>query len=407
MTLTELLIVVMIMVILLGIALPAIKPALEDRKVREASRQFNAFIRAAQSRAVEKNNIAGIEIARTDNADATISYQVYFTESPPPYVGDISGAGLSGLSGIAPVAPVITTTPFYTAPPPAPGVRYRPEVVAVIPWANQLPTTPPLWLMRANLLNAFYLNISHSDLPGAVSDPFVKRGDTIRFNYSGPDYVIYDIFTDDSPLTSDNPSTPMTEPAQNGDLYEGPQPVAGQIIFGPAPTDLHALSAAPNSPSGPALPLGSTYQIFRQPQRSTAGALTLPNETAIDLSLSGGITAPEGAEFGTTTASIKVTFRPDGAVDRVFAGGIGVVPNGPLHFLIGSAIVDERNTAFATLSEQNLNNPSNLWVSINHRTGTITTTPNQDISLTTATTVPERILAARTFARAAQSVGGK
>jgi hypothetical protein len=93
-------------------------------------------------------------------------------------------------------------------------------------------------------------------------------------------------------------------------------------------------------------------------------------------------------------------------VDRVYAGGVGVVPNGPLHFLIGSSILDERNP-LPTLSEQNLANPGNLWVSINHRTGAITTTPNQDISLTTAATVPEKILAARTFARAAQSVGGK
>src|SRR5688572_26394311 len=37
-TLTELLVVVMIMVILFSIAIPLLKPALEDRKVREASR---------------------------------------------------------------------------------------------------------------------------------------------------------------------------------------------------------------------------------------------------------------------------------------------------------------------------------------------------------------------------------
>lgn len=390
MTLVELLVVVMIMVILLGIALPAIRPALEDRKIREASRQFNAFLRAAQSRAAQNNGAYGVWISRTDNTDPNISYQVYFAETPPPYVGEAQDAALAGALEFVDPNP---------ANPSAPG-----------------------WLRRATLSGSFALMVMQ-DSTNPASSTLVNRGDRIRFNYSGPDYVIYDVYSD-TPLVSN--------PGQPTDLYLDvtKAPGAGQIIFGPAPG---SIQPQPDPATGRPILDGSKFQIFRQPRRTTAGALSLPNGTGLILGLSGmeGIVAYDSMnnliadrnEFLNVTAAptpVVVMFRPDGSVDRVYHNNNGgVMPDAPIHFLIGRSLLDDRTPVAVTsappaaqdeLMWQNLNDQRNLWVAIGHRTGSITTAPMQDWSLTagvfSTSTLVAKTQAARGLTRNVQSVGG-
>ena len=50
-TLVELLMVITIMTILMVVAIPMIRPAFQDRNLREAARQVNTFLRVAQARA--------------------------------------------------------------------------------------------------------------------------------------------------------------------------------------------------------------------------------------------------------------------------------------------------------------------------------------------------------------------
>src|SRR5688572_30500659 len=59
-TLAELLIVILIMVMLVSITLPTVKRVLEDGNVREASRQFNAYIAMAKARALQTGRPCGI-----------------------------------------------------------------------------------------------------------------------------------------------------------------------------------------------------------------------------------------------------------------------------------------------------------------------------------------------------------
>ena len=54
MTLTELLVVIMILAFLMGAALPIMRTALEDRAMREASRQLNTFVQLAKSQAADQ-----------------------------------------------------------------------------------------------------------------------------------------------------------------------------------------------------------------------------------------------------------------------------------------------------------------------------------------------------------------
>ncbi len=58
----ELLIVVAVMVILIGIALPVMKTGIEGRKLREAARQVNTGATLAKAMAAEKGTFAGLVI---------------------------------------------------------------------------------------------------------------------------------------------------------------------------------------------------------------------------------------------------------------------------------------------------------------------------------------------------------
>ena len=91
MTLIELLVVVGIAVILAAAAVPLVKPAIQDAKLREASRQINVFFSAARARAIEKGRPVGVWIARSAPG-ANASMDLYIAETPLPYAGDFIGA---------------------------------------------------------------------------------------------------------------------------------------------------------------------------------------------------------------------------------------------------------------------------------------------------------------------------
>ena len=59
-TLIELLVVVSIMLIVTVIAVPAMKPALENRKIREAARAVNVYLGSARNHAIELGRPVGV-----------------------------------------------------------------------------------------------------------------------------------------------------------------------------------------------------------------------------------------------------------------------------------------------------------------------------------------------------------
>jgi prepilin-type N-terminal cleavage/methylation domain-containing protein len=93
-TLVELLAVIAIMVILLSVAIPAIRPALKDRKLREASRLLNAYVAGVQARAAELGRPVGIVLVRgkTNAQDVYQCTEIFTAEVPQPYAGDLVGS---------------------------------------------------------------------------------------------------------------------------------------------------------------------------------------------------------------------------------------------------------------------------------------------------------------------------
>ena len=94
-TMIELLIVVAVMVILIGIALPVMKTGIEARRLREASRQVNTAVTLAKSLAAETDRYAGLLIdveSLPEDRTKLFARRLYLAETPPPYAGDMVGA---------------------------------------------------------------------------------------------------------------------------------------------------------------------------------------------------------------------------------------------------------------------------------------------------------------------------
>ncbi|WP_231956545.1 pilus assembly FimT family protein [Posidoniimonas polymericola] len=115
MTLVELLVVITILGILLGAAIPVLSPADDSRRLREAARAVNTFIAGAKSRAKETGRPFGVAFKKLsqdtgrsgprDSSDSNylkdldnvandngVCLELYYVEEPPPYAGFDSNA---------------------------------------------------------------------------------------------------------------------------------------------------------------------------------------------------------------------------------------------------------------------------------------------------------------------------
>lgn len=90
-TLLELLVVVTILLILLAVMVPRLRPMMEQRRIREASRTVSGFFYAARSRAMETGRPVGVAIERLKSQpEAAVTLRM--VEVPPPYCGDTTTA---------------------------------------------------------------------------------------------------------------------------------------------------------------------------------------------------------------------------------------------------------------------------------------------------------------------------
>jgi hypothetical protein len=83
----ELLVIVSILVLLTAIAIPAMRPALEGRRIREAARAVNAYLGSARNRALETGRPCGVMLHRVSTLPQC-AMELDQVEVPPPYGGD-------------------------------------------------------------------------------------------------------------------------------------------------------------------------------------------------------------------------------------------------------------------------------------------------------------------------------
>jgi prepilin-type N-terminal cleavage/methylation domain-containing protein len=307
-TLIELLVVIGILLILLAIAMPAIAPPLEDRRIRETSRGVNAFFAGARDRAISTGRPFGVQIQRfnpkaTVHPGATVLQRqlntcmaLHYVEVPPPYSGDslysrmvinVNGSGQSVIQFVGEIDPTTGT-----------------------------PGTPDM--------NWPYM---------------VRPGDRVQLGFQGHLFTVMGPDSDSDGFL-DNP--------------------VGAILY----------SETSTWPAGTST-MGIPYQVLRAPVKSAAQPYQLPEGAVIDLSNS-GVYGTEFAAGSTEFDPVTIVFGPSGGLTEIYLRPIGqptvgVYPvTGSVFLLIGEP---EKVIPVSGLS--NAEDLTNRWVSINARTGLI------------------------------------
>jgi len=305
-TLLELLIVMAIMVMVTAAAIPIMIPAVQNRRMREASRLASSYISGARSRAIETGRPVGVMAERFNGGN--FAMVLSYVEVPRPYAGDFSGSKIMVSSSGSVTAFTLTDTL----------------------WTN-----------------------------------VIRCGDTIKLGFKGKTYFLSDaptLATPGKPISVAPSTTPWQLISRDG-----------------SPVVLPTTYAA-----------GVPFQIIRQPVRSSAAPMQLPEGVVVDLLCSGmGITPlstfTAGPTYTDVTFNPVVIFSPNGSVDYVTTPTGFTRATAPIFFLLGRR--DLMPDVSKSQYDENLWDPgtttpalnlylSNFWIAIGNQTGTVTVAEN-------------------------------
>ncbi|MGQ9576008.1 MAG: pilus assembly FimT family protein [Thermoguttaceae bacterium] len=368
MTLIELLVVISILLLVAVFTVPAIRPGLEGRRLREAARAVNVYLSAARNRAEATGRPVGVEIERLAGQPlaATTLRQL---EVPPPYAGDVIGAR-----------------------------------VIVQDWTDALNSPNGKWWPDGAIVLKVKVDISQ------VSSGLLRVGDKVQLNHQGPTYAIgRELPGRQQPGFFDFPEEIVgTERFINFNVPNPGNYVLTLVGDPRQATSVPWPAARPDAQSG--LPTNNAWSepvpfvVYRQPVRSAAAPLRLPRGTAIDLTYSGTTTLFHPSSRG-DRSSVNILFSPNGAVGRIGASGFpGDRVVEPIYLLVGrlDRVPLEPAPPFTSPAEDgrtNLEDLGNFWVAIQPQTGLVTTAEM-------AAGAPD-ITKARSIAARADSTGGR
>jgi len=382
-TLVELLVVMAIIVVMMGVAIPLMRASLEEGKVREGARQVNAFVALAKAHAAESRRDFGIWIERSPN-DANAAFEVYLAERPRPFAGDLIGA---------------RTELFDTD---GDGVADR----------------------------AMFLLRDVASMSPTVSRPLVQAGDFIRFDYKGPYYRLLGNprFGPNITITGGTPPTTQTLVVDFERLdaaHPVPRPVSPTI-------------------TGPVATFGTVpFQFVRSPQKVLTRPLQFAGGVVIDLQHSGmgysrfsqfdlvsNDASALGPPIGSASTPVVIMFKPTGGVSEVIYWDNSLatpavtthIPNGSISLLVGlfdgRLPVEETGTVPNPIAwssadptqasySKNLADHGSSWVSINPRNGAVTSARNAwELVPVAGPYLRDSLVFAREFAQSGQQVGG-
>lgn len=390
-TLLEILVVMLILLMITAASVPLVAPAMRNRQMREASRSISGYFGAARARAIETGRPVGVVFERFNGLP--FSVQLAQVEVPPPYSGET----------------------FDTQAVVRPGAL---SISAGLRLTGLFPTGYDHVPFRATVGS-----------PAVFNPQVVRVGDRIQFNHRGPFYVILgpDANTDG---VIDNPPTPPPPPEVTH------LEIAYVYPAGTLPPEFPW-----NSPVAPPSPV--SYQILRQPRRSSTPPLQLPDGVVVDLTASG----VGGGTFNTQTYSGMVgdpvpepwvpfdpviMFTAGGRVDTVTQPPLGSPQrvSEPTFFLVGRRelmfdaaqrmqpqdIVNQNLTPLPDAATPAAMIPpqQHFWLVVGAQTGQVTVAElapamqnHTDTGLTQSSLRDAAIFQSRAFARDSQSVGGR
>jgi prepilin-type N-terminal cleavage/methylation domain-containing protein len=384
-TLVELMLVILIMLTVTVITVAMVSPAMRGRRLREAARQVNVFLNAARNRAIQTGQPWGVIIERQPGFPSA-SVLLHLCRTPPIYAGDSQNAAL------------------------------RLHTLGVDPQTG-------------------LATVGATVKVGQISPGLLRPGDEMLLNYHAQQYVVALVNDGDGDGYFDD----LNLADSNGDGWYDVPPQASafpillhvQLRPGSSPTALPWPVADPSQLANPSLSGPVAFQAKRQPQRSSAATLALPEGTCIDL---GGMDAlnnvvptsgldegdlgtfrPRPANPGGSppipedTSPIVILFSPEGGVERVyrwdppaFSLWSGRPVFGPVYLLIGYRDKVNGDATRPPGERTNLEDLNALWVAISPRTGMVVTAENSRLVQN-----PYDVWSARRRAREQAGMGGR
>ncbi|TWT99951.1 hypothetical protein Pla108_08950 [Botrimarina colliarenosi] len=328
MTLVELLVVIVLVTTLVSTAIPIISPGGDNRKLRESSRNLNAYLQGAQARAIETGRPFGVSFQRLSadtgsGADNAVCVRMEYVEVPPWY---------SGFSPTSAVRISPAWVPTDTSTPPN-RLFYDPS--SPIAWRR----IGPVWIQfvqRGPTPNGSKMP------PGWVSDltppQFFRPGDTIEVH--GQRYTLLDRAqansnSADLTVRSVDGYYPGTVSGSVTTLLAKPEGLPNGAPIEQLPTlaikyDANGNAVSSSSPyDEPFWTEPTPYKIYRQPVSAGGEPLELPTGVAVDLQASvfGNGTrvyqphvdyVESAVSFTPRTDNVMVLFSPEGSIDRVY-----------------------------------------------------------------------------------------
>lgn len=410
-TLVEMLVVISILVLLAAMTIPNVRPALENRRLRETARSIEAYLNRARVDAIERGTAVGVQFVRAPRQnEACIQLQQVL--SPSVYTGESTTA-----------------------------------VVRVQRWGSTTPVVVKI--------------LVPSD---AIGQQLLRRGDLIQFNTQAwssadPTYYIFDdtgtpnppTYLPDFPLDSSNfidfkptgattvdyPDPPTSDEPIKRSWITNYVLTAVLINQGVSVTWPTATAAGdgnkfppPATPENWSLP--QSFAVLRQPVASSVAPLQLPESLCVDLYES-GTNGVNFYPFNEYSPSVTVMFSPSGTLKQVY-GSVGILPTDRLYFLVGRRDRLPVNVSYPTGTDpfpargdvphedgrRNWEDLNNLWVSIIPRSGMTVTIENSAYpqyggadyaKMSTAADRLDAVLkdlrGARVLAETAQNMGGR
>ncbi len=398
MTLVELMIVTSIILMLVVISVPVVKPMLESRKQADAAQTLSIYLNSARIRASETGRECGVLFERyTDNnrmegPDVLYPYNdtcliARQVETPPVYTGSV---------GV-----LVSVEPIYEVNDKNGNLfdNYNGQVANIVfhKWdsVNRVWSRSPKKPSQPNDLRT----VCYDENP--YWNNLVRRGDRIQFDGQGPFYTIVQegSYPDqvEGNRTRDNAYF-NKNPAVQPDLRCPMIAVRGRVEGG---KDMFDIRRIPETAPVP-------FKVIRAPQPTLAPPIGFPTGIIVDLQYSGidsfgtrnasadghflwsGVGSDFRPRSGADRESVIVMFSPSGSVSLV-RGDYVLDKDGPIHFLLGrwdraagewSQDENKSWTVRADMSPyppddelRNFQDLSNMWVTVDQYTGRVTTNP--------------------------------
>jgi type II secretory pathway pseudopilin PulG len=408
-TLLELLVTIGIILAITAAVIPVMAPVMAGRRLREASRGVNTFISSARNKAMATGRSVGVAFERLE-ADPQASIVLSMVEVPPPWSGDTVDSGmLIGANG--------RLLGFYRRDLSVPSGY---SLSGDIGW--QIARVRPGDLIKLNNRNTAYRIYSGEVCQDLDADGSIEVGEYVDSNVDGAGLASLDNSYNNDPSATD---------PNLGHFVLDPSNSIWSIGYDDPRMALQPVRLAPGLYS---------FQIIRQPVKSSSGSLQLPVGTIVDLSVSGddSFNRPRcaGIDVGTPVDKRPVTllFAPNGSLERMWQPDltdttkrqfISFRPTAGIQFLVGrrDGVGIGPNNVTATPPDElpNWRDLENIWISVNAQTGLVLSNPNAQVqtnldvrtsdeaiddSNIDYTALQTGLSQARAFARQGQSMGG-